>query len=75
VHRVKTFGVGTRELFHARGDDAKTRFLEAGVNLADDVVRHGVGFDDGQRPFSGHWSFLRFLGVSKLTCKDITIRL
>jgi hypothetical protein len=39
-------------------DDAQTRFLELGVDLAGQVALGRVGLDDRQRAFDGHVSCL-----------------
>src|SRR5690606_3697624 len=54
VHRVEGLGLGAREVHHPGRDDPQARFFEAGIDLADDVLRDGVGLDDGQGAFDCH---------------------
>ena len=42
---------------HAGGNDLQTGSFEAGIDLADDVLGHGVGLDDRERAFDGHAYF------------------
>src|SRR5690606_33208625 len=39
---------------HAAGDHPQTGLLQPGRDLADGVLRHGIGFDDGQGALQGH---------------------
>jgi hypothetical protein len=54
VNRVERFGVGSRQLHHAGGDDPQACGFKAGKDLADDVLGHCVGLDDRQGSFDGH---------------------
>jgi len=47
VHRIKALGLGARQLQHARGDKLQAIGFKAGINLADDILGHCVGLDDG----------------------------
>ena len=46
VHGVEALGIGARQLLQAGGDDLQAGLLEAGDDLADDVLGDGVGLDD-----------------------------
>ncbi len=62
VHRIKSFGLGARQMRHARSDNFQTGRLETGVDLADHVFGNGVGFDDGERALNGHTLLLKSKG-------------
>src|SRR6185312_8025606 len=62
VHRVETLGLGAGQVQHAGGDDLEALLLEAGIDLADQVLGDAVGFDDGQGTFDGHERVLRTQG-------------
>src|SRR5271165_1092977 len=54
MYAVKRFGLGLREVQHARRDDTQSRFLEPRVNLADQIPRNAVGLDDGKGALNCH---------------------
>ena len=54
VDGVEGFGFGLGELHHAGSDDFQAGGFEAGEDLADDILGHGIGFDDGQGSFDSH---------------------
>jgi hypothetical protein len=39
---------------HLGGHNLQASSFETGVDLADDVLGNGVGFDDGEGAFDGH---------------------
>ena len=43
MHGVEALGIGARQLLQAGGDDLQAGLLEAGDDLADDVLGDGVG--------------------------------
>ena len=57
MHGIKAFRFGARQLHHACGNDLQAGVLEAGVNLADDILGHGIGFDNRQGTFNSHAAF------------------
>jgi hypothetical protein len=54
VHGIEALGLRAGQLGHARGDHLETSVLEAAVDLADHILRDGVGLDDGKCTFQGH---------------------
>ena len=44
-----------RQVDALRGDDAQAGLFELGNDLAGQVALGGVGFDDRQGAFDGHW--------------------
>mmetsp|Transcript_21677 Transcript_21677/g.84466 ORF Transcript_21677/g.84466 Transcript_21677/m.84466 type:complete len:526 (+) Transcript_21677:1337-2914(+) len=54
VDGVELLGLDARQMHHLGGDDLQAGGLEAGIDLADDVLRHGIGLDDGQGGFDRH---------------------
>ena len=46
--------LATRQVRHPGGHDLQAGGFEAGVDLADHVLGHGVGFDDGEGAFDSH---------------------
>ena len=54
VNGVETFGFLLRQVLHLRSDDLQAGLLEAGIDLADDVLSDGVGLDDGQGALQRH---------------------
>ena len=55
VHGVETFGFLARQVLHLGGDDLQAGLLEAGIDLADDVLGDGVGLDDRNGALQRHW--------------------
>jgi hypothetical protein len=58
VHGVELLGFLARQVHHAGGHDLQAGAFETGVDLADDVLGHGVGLDDGEGAFDRHCWFL-----------------
>src|SRR5690606_2787007 len=54
VNGIETLGIGARKLHQARGNDLEAGLLEAGDDLADDVLGDRVGLDDGKGAFNCH---------------------
>ena len=55
MHCVETFGLRARQLLHLGRNDFQTRFFETGIDLADDVLRDGIGFDDRKGALQRHF--------------------
>jgi hypothetical protein len=68
MHRVEAFGLGTRQMRHARGHHAQPGALEAREDLADHVLRHCVRLDDGQGALDRHSRILR--GLPEKSARD-----
>jgi hypothetical protein len=58
VHGVELLGFLARQVGHAGSHDLQAGAFEAGVDLADDVLGHCVGLDDGKGAFDRHCWFL-----------------
>jgi hypothetical protein len=54
VHGVEGLGLAARQVGHLGRDDLQAGAFEAGVDLADHVLGHGVGLDDRQGAFDRH---------------------
>src|ERR1700747_1747515 len=54
MHGVKALRLTLRRLQHARGNDRQSSFLEAAVDLADEIGTDAVGLDDGQGALERH---------------------
>ena len=63
VHGIELLGFAARQVGHPGGDDLQAGGLEAGVDLADDVLGHGVGLDDGEGAFDSHVRFPELEGM------------
>ena len=51
VHRIKLLGLMLGDLQHLHGKNVKAVFLELLNDVADRVLLHRVGLDDGQSAF------------------------
>ena len=54
MHGVELAGFFGRQPGHLGSNDLQAVGFETGVDLADDVLGDGVGFDDGKGAFDSH---------------------
>jgi hypothetical protein len=54
VNGVEGLGLATRQVTHLSGNDLQAGFFEAGIDLSNNVLGNGIGFDDRQGAFYGH---------------------
>ena len=47
MHAVEPFGLGLRQLHHARGDDLQAHLFKAAIHLANQITADAVRFDNG----------------------------
>jgi hypothetical protein len=54
MHGIEALGLLARQMLHLRGDDLEAGFLEAAVDLTNDVLGDGIGLDDGNGALERH---------------------
>ena len=54
VHGVEAFRFLLGQVLHLGGDDLQAGLLEAGIDVADDVLGDGIGLDDGKGALQRH---------------------
>jgi len=55
MYFVESTGFFCTQVFHARGDNAKSGIFKPGVNLANNILADSVGFNDGNSTFYSHF--------------------
>src|SRR5690606_12340002 len=54
VNRIKTLGLGARQLLQASGHHLEACLFKTGDDLSDNVFCNGIGLDNGKSAFNSH---------------------